>query len=280
MTRIIVDPMELVTASTTLQASSIESADIGADLPGCVRCPMPPAVRADVDQLVANLGTLLDVLAAQLHAEAVELAHRAVIAALDPLGALSGAPLPAMTTNYSGIGLVGGGGSVIYPTAAPDYSVFGMTSVGGGGSSVYPTATPDYTVFGMTSVGGGGSSVYPTATPDYSFFGMTSIGGGPSLQPASVPTSMLSGIVGPATNRTEDPLSQLIQDRIEAAQITINQGVRSSDPQVARAASAAQWGQGAPVNIMLAPTRRNLEDTYGPLSDSQVTALSPHTPLY
>lgn len=198
MTKITLDPEELNTTATTLEQCSVELADIGSQLTGCVACPMPPEVDQVVGTLVATVDAILDRLGAVLHTEAVGLARRAVLAAIDSLAAATGSTRELVAAQ-AGVDLVaiGSTGPVVDTTVLAGAGLVTSTVVGGSMSSGLtilpasgPTSSSSTEALGLTVVGGswspGGADITITPGPPSGTSRVTtSMGMDPAVQIAS-----------------------------------------------------------------------------------------------
>jgi hypothetical protein len=264
MTMILVDPFELNTASETLRSCAAETADIGTQLWACAQCAMPAEINATVNALVATADRVLDATAANLSLRSTDLANRAAIAANDPVAASTVATSP--TT--SGVWGVIGGMNIVGGNSGPGFTIVGGTN---------PYA-------GTSIVGGGGpfgdGAGFFTGG-GFSAIGTTTIGGGGPFGDGS---GFYTGL-GTGSRRFDGPmggvmaLAQTAQNFRESAQARIDRIVRNpqTTPTEFRIAMNAQWGLGDSVSHTLAPSVSALEAQYGPLSDGQIEAISPHT---
>lgn len=220
-----IDPMELVETSRVLGGAATEAADIGTQLAACVRCPMPPAVRTSVDRLVAAADAVLDSIAVQLHAEAVELARRAVIAANDSLVAATG-------------GAVGGGPAGAF--AAGSMVIGGNTS-------------PSFTILNAD-----GSPAGPMPS-------MAVIGGNSWSPPSmgSALTGVIGAPTGDGWGLMS--IARMQQTFSERAQARIDQAIANpnSSPFVINLALNAQTSIGRSAGRALLPTKLDMETRAG-----------------
>lgn len=130
MTMITIDPDEMNAAGQVFSSAANELADIGSQLTSSACCPMPPVVASDINGLVGAADKLLDRIGVDLHAVAIDLLKRGLVAALDSLAAATGSSREAVAAQ-NGISLVALG------VAAP---VVAAASTPASGSTATPTA--------------------------------------------------------------------------------------------------------------------------------------------
>lgn len=265
MTMILVDPFELNAASETLRSCAAETADIGTQLWACAQCAMPAEINATVNALVATADRVLDATAANLGLRSTDLANRAAIAANDPVAAATVATSPAT----AGVWSVIGGMNIVGGNSGPDFTIVGGTnpyagtSIVGGGGGPFGDGAGFFT-------GGGFSAI-----------GTTTIGGGGPFGDGS---GFYTGL-GTGSRRNDGPmggvmaLAETAQNFRERAQARIDRIVRNpqSTPTDIRIAMNAQSGLGDALSHSIAPSVSALETQFGPLSDGQIDAISPHT---
>jgi hypothetical protein len=269
MTLIVVDPIELNVASETLRSCAAETADIGSQLWACAQCAMPPDLEAAINNIVSTGDRVLDGTAAVFQVRATDLANRAAIAANDPIAATSVATSPATagvwgviaaTTVGGGGGPFGDGGGFFTGTG---FQAIATTTVGSGGGP-FGDGGGFYTGFGSnviaaTTVGGGG---------------------GPFGDGAGYYTGL-----GTGSRRYDGPLGGVLalaevgQNFRDRTQATIDAIVRNpyASPAAIQIALNAQGALGDSISHSIAPSVSELKDRYGPLSDSEINAISPHT---
>jgi hypothetical protein len=272
MTMIMVDPAELTATAETLRSCAIESADIGSQLWACAQCAMPPAINATVNDLVAAADRALDASAAHLRARASDLTNRAAIAANDPITASSVATAPTTTTTsigdiLTGMNIVGGGSGSNFTIGGTDPWRTGAI-VGGAGSFLATSGVISGSgLLGPMVIGGGNSfSATSGVISGSGLLGPTVVGGGVPLGG----TGPMSGFM--ALAQTAQTFRERAQVRID--RIVANSSVGSPDFQIAMNAQSAL---GDSLSHTLAPSVRELEGRFGPLTTSQIEMISPHT---
>jgi hypothetical protein len=272
MTMIMVDPAELRATADTLRSCAIENADIGSQLWACAQCAMPPAIDATVNELVAAADRALDASAAHLQARAGDLMNRAAIAAHDPITATSVATAPATTTTsigdiLTGMNIVGGSSGSNFTIGGTDPWRTGAI-VGGSGSFLATSGVISGSgLLGPMVIGGSDSFLATSGVISGSgLLGPTVVGGGVPLGG----TGVMSGVMALAQT------AQIFRDRAQGRidRIVANSSVGSPGFQMAMNAQSAL---GDSLSHTLAPSVRELEDRFGPLTTSQIEMISPHT---
>lgn len=264
-----VDPTELTTVAEMLRSCSTELADTGSSLWSCLQCPMPAELASLVDQLVAAADRALDLSALELQAGAVLLSLRAQIAHNDIVAAATlgaGGPAPGPLAAGAGVGIVGGTSFGASIDTSASGSLLGPMVIGGSTFSSSIGSPSPGSLLGPMVVGGStfSSSI---GTPSGGWgTGSMIIGGGMGGGGGGV----MSGVMA---------LAQTAQNFSERAQARIDRIVRNpaSSPFEIGLALNAQAGLGWSISHQLAPSRRELEDVYGPLTESEIRSLSPYT---
>ena len=188
MTRITIDPGELLATAETLRGCAAESAAVGSSLASCAQCAMPPDIQHVVDQVAVTADRLLAEIGARIGTHATDLVNRAQIAANDSLVGANQASAPAGWGGSSAQDLLGGT-STIGGNVAPAFTIAGtsVTSVQellGGTSTIGGNVVPAFTggpppeAFAMTAtLGGVDSTSGDTRSLMEAIQGPTAVGG-------------------------------------------------------------------------------------------------------